>query len=110
MTTAVQTVDRHVANIATANDVFRRIGFNTTLTQGVHSLPDVCGLLNEVSRFNTFTEDNDPYGEHDFGSLNWHGEKIFWKIDYYNPTLSGWCDPLSKGCRRIMTVMLASEY
>ena len=37
-------------------------------------------------------------------------EKIFWKIDYYDPELKGWCDPLAPQCRRVMTVMLASEY
>jgi hypothetical protein len=102
--------DRHVANIARANDVFRKLGFCVTITQGIHALPDVGGLLVEVSRFNTFTEDNDPHGEHDFGSLFWHGNKIFWKIDYYNQLLTGWCDPLSDNCRRILTVMLADEY
>jgi hypothetical protein len=27
---------------------------------------------------------NDPYGEHDFGSFELAGEKFFWKIDYYD--------------------------
>jgi hypothetical protein len=103
-------VTQHVSHIAQANDMFRRLGYNISVTQGVHALPEVMKLLLEVSKFRDFTEDNDPYGEHDFGSLYWHGSKVFWKIDYYNQTLSGWCDPLSKECRRMMTVMLASEY
>ena len=43
---------------------------------------------NEVSvgvrDYAEFNEDNDPYGEHDFGSLKVAGEKIFWRIDYYD--------------------------
>ena len=53
-------------------------------TRGVQALPDVPGLVRAVQVFDTFTPDNDPYGEHDFGSINWHQEKTFWKIDYYD--------------------------
>jgi hypothetical protein len=38
----------------------------------------------KVRDFVDFTEDNDPYGEHDFGSFTVSGVKIFWKIDYYD--------------------------
>jgi Protein of unknown function (DUF3768) len=31
-----------------------------------------------------FNTNNDPYGEHDFGSFELAGEKFFWKIDYYD--------------------------
>jgi hypothetical protein len=96
--------------IATLNDVFRRSGWGITLTQGVQALEDVAGLLEAVRGFDTFTEDNDPHHEHDFGSLKWEGQKIFWKIDYYEQNFQYWCDPLSSDCKRVMTVMLASEY
>ena len=36
-----------------------------------------------VRDYTDFNEDNDLYGEHDFGSLKIAGQKIFWKIDYY---------------------------
>ena len=71
---------------------------------------DLYGLLEAVRWYDDFTADNDPYGEHDFGSLVWHGNKIFWKLDYYDQSLKGWCDPLAPDCRRILTIMLASEY
>ena len=71
---------------------------------------DLIGLSQAVEDFNSFTEDNDPYGEHDFGSLVFESQKEFWKIDYYDQDLRGWCDPLSANCRRILTVMLPSEY
>ncbi len=68
------------------------------------------GLLKAIETFRDFDEDNDPYGEHDFGSLIWHGTKVFWKIDYYDPDLKYGCDPLAVECRRVMTVMLAEGY
>lgn len=80
------------------------------LTSGVSNLNNIDGLIEAVRSFDAFNEDNDPYGEHDFGSLEWEGEKVFWKIDYYAQDLSGWCDPLSVACRRVLTVMLAEEY
>lgn len=92
------------------NDRFRELGFGISITQGVHALQDVTGLLRKVREYDKFEEKNDPYGEHDFGALYWYGKKVFWKIDYYNPTYSGWCDPLSDKCRRTLTVMLAEEY
>ena len=96
--------------IARRNDVFRRSGFGVTLTRGIQGLEDLPGLLEAVRDFDMFTEDNDPYGEHDFGSIGWRGEKVFWKIDYYDSNLQNGCDPLDTHCKRVMTVMLASEY
>lgn len=42
------------------------------LTRCVQSLPDDDRkeLLKQVQEFKNFTEDNDPYGEHDFGAIN----------------------------------------
>jgi hypothetical protein len=48
--------------------------------------------------------------EHDFGAIDWHGECTFWKIDYYDQTLTFGEDPLSTDCQRVLTVLLASEY
>jgi len=97
-------------DVASTNDAFRRAGFGTMVTSGIQNLPDVEGLMGAVRDFNDFNEDNDPYGEHDFGSLVWQGSKVFWKIDYYNQALSVWEDPTSKRCQRVITVMLAEEY
>jgi hypothetical protein len=96
--------------ISSLNDEFRRTTREIFVTQGVQSLPDVLGLVAAVRTFNTFTPDNDPWGEHDFGSIIWHQNKTYWKIDYYDQNLEYWCDPLSEECRRVLTVMLASEY
>lgn len=99
-----------IVMISMLNDKFRKSGFGVSLTNGVQSVPDLPGLLQAIRDYDEFTEKNDPYGEHDFGSLEWHGHKIFWKIDYYNNLLSCYEDPLSATCRRVMTVMLAGEY
>ena len=99
-----------VAKIAHKNDVFRKLGFGVTMTCGAALLPDIIGLMQKIRDFNDFNENNDPYKEHDFGKIDWHGKKVFWKIDYYNEKLSCFEDPLSKTCKRVMTVMLAEEY
>jgi len=51
-------------------------------TQGISALPpDVQSAIREkVELFDSFTEDNDPHGEHDFGAFEHEGERIFWKI------------------------------
>ena len=100
------------AEIARLNDGARDNAVHYIATRGILSLdPEVISkIYNSVQNFKDFTEDNDPYGEHDFGSLTVAGNKVFWKIDYYNQELSGWCDPLSPDCRRILTIMRADEY
>ena len=116
MNTTLECAGEQVGNtnssqIAFSNDVFRRQGFGVMVTRGIQDLGDeAVGVLRAVREFNAFTGDNDPYGEHDFGSFSWKDEKIFWKIDYYDESLERWEDPLSSTCRRVLTVMLADEY
>ena len=98
--------------IAELNDAARSNAMNYMATRGIISLGEVAisEALVGVQQFSSFTEDNDPYGEHDFGSLTVAGEKVFWKIDYYNQQLQYGCHPLNPDCRRIVTIMLAEEY
>jgi len=68
-----------------------------------------------VANANIFEEENDPYGEHDFGAVSVAavGEPIFWKIDYYadQSCTFGSEDPADPmRCYRVLTIMLASEY
>ena len=67
--------------IAQINDSFREnlpmfmmIG-QAVITRGVANLPeaDRMEILSMVQAFDNFTEDNDPYGEHDFGSFKQKG-------------------------------------
>jgi uncharacterized protein DUF3768 len=96
--------------VAQLNDEFRQHRHDWYITSGAQALPDVPGLLQAVQDFNAFTPDNDPHGEHDFGSIAWYQEKTYWKIDYYDQALQYWHDPLAPDCRRVLTVLLASEY
>lgn len=77
-----------MTDIKTLNDNLRKsfIGGRVILTQGINAkMPrDIARILAKVRNFNNFTKDNDPYGEHDFGSFDYNGEKIYWKIDYYD--------------------------
>ena len=99
------------ARIAVLNDSFRRSMQGCTVTRGVVALGAAANeVFVGVRDYSSFTEDNDPYGEHDFGSLEVAGERIFWKIDYYDEDLKNWCDPLSPVCHRVLTIMRADEY
>lgn len=99
------------AQIAELNDKHRRGMSGCTVTKGVAALtPLMNEIFIKVRDFSDFTEDNDPYGEHDFGCFEAYGKKLFWKIDYYDESLGYWCDPLSPDCHRVLTIMLAEEY
>lgn len=69
-------------------------------------------VLAAVAAFDTFTEDNDPYEDHSFGAFETAGEKLFWKIDLYDTAYHyGSEDPANpKATRRVLTIMLRSEY
>ncbi len=103
--------------IAELNDLCRKaMGVAGRLVQtcGIAALPmDAQSAIREkVETFTAFTPDNDPYGERDFGAFEHNGERIFWKIDYYDTTLTyGSEDPSDpKQTVRVLTIMLASEY
>jgi hypothetical protein len=55
---------------------------------------------------------NDPYDEHDFGSVTVAGHVVFFKIDYFDLDLRNHSpDPSEPAVtRRVMTLMLAEEY
>ena len=81
---------------------------------GVQDLPGTlqAQLLQQLRQFDDFNEDNDPHGEHDFGAINLDGKQFFWKIDYYDHRYQyGSPDPADRMLtRRVLTLMLASEY
>ena len=84
------------------------------MTAGVEAKGPVFVLCatSAVSAFEAFTADNNPHGERDFGSFSLGGERLFWKIDYYDKALHfGSPDPADPVVtRRVLTIMLASEY
>ena len=84
------------------------------LTSGVEALPKeaLALILLKVASFDDFSPDNDPYDEHDCSALTVGELRIIWKIDYYDNTMtsvsSDPSDPTAT--KRVLTVMLASEY
>lgn len=105
------------ARIRDLNDAFRTTGPSAgrwMITQGVQAEGPAFVLMatRAVQTFDGFSPDNDPHGEHDFGSINLAGQVLFWKIDYYDPTLSyGSNDPSDPAqTARVLTIMLASDY
>ena len=68
--------------------------------------------MQSISAYQLFTGDNDPYGEHDFGSLDFEGQKVFWKIDYFDKAMDKHSpDPADpRVTQRLITIMLAEEY
>jgi hypothetical protein len=103
--------------IRNLNDAMRRAGPSCghwMMTQGVMAEGPEFMLLatKAVQQFSAFGRDNDPHGEHDFGAFDLAGERLFWKIDYYDLELRyGAPDPADPSVTsRVLTVMLASEY
>lgn len=98
------------------NDAFRTTldGGQCLFTAGVSDLgiPFSMTALAAVRTFRDFTTDNDPHGEHDFGSVQIGEQKLFWKIDYYDSSLEfGSNDPADPAqTKRVLTIMLAEEY
>jgi Protein of unknown function (DUF3768) len=106
------------AKIRELNDAFRatmdhRLG-RVMMTAGVDALPsDVKAMvIRRVTTFSDFSTDNDPHGEHDFGSFMLAGRKFFFKLDYYDADMQyGSEDPANPAITtRVLTIMLAEEY
>jgi hypothetical protein len=72
----------------------------------------VARIVKTIAIFGDFCHANDPHQEHDFGSFEADGHVIFFKIDYYDKTLT--CHSPDAADRsvteRVITIMLAEEY
>ena len=68
-------------------------------------------VLKAVARFDRFDADNDPHGEHDLGSLDVGGERVLWKIDYFDRALTNHSpDPTDPAVTtRVLTMSPASS-
>ena len=102
------------AKIAALNDAARTsfIGCRVVITKGIATINDLDGLYAKVQAFTAFTDSNDPYGEHDFGSAEHEGETVFWQISYCDVDLLMHSpDPSDPAVTcRVLTIMLAEEY
>ncbi len=108
--------DDRTSRIRALNDALRcqGRGGKIMVTNGIAQLPPETGraIYDAVAAFSAFTADNDPHGEHDCASLEVAGQRIIFKIDYYDrqqrhhsPNAA---DP-TVTCR-VLTIMLAEEY
>lgn len=103
--------------IAALNDCCRHamgLACIAVQTPGINALPDPVqsAIRERVETFNDWTAANDPFGEHDFGAFDVEDVRVFWKIDYYNADYTGGSDDPADATqtRRVLTIMLASEY
>ena len=77
-------------------------------------------ILEIVRDYKTFSEDNNPHGERDFGAFNFCSndsiyetpERYFWQINYYDNDLKYHSDDATDPYKttRVLTIMKASEY
>ncbi len=105
-----------MTDIKTLNDNFRKtfIGGRVMLTSGIRAKTqdEIAEILEKVRSFDNFTTANDPYGEHDFGSFDYKGQKIFFKIDYYDKNMQYLSEDPTDFSKTIitLTILLAEEY
>jgi hypothetical protein len=98
------------------NDAIRTTftGGRVLMTEGVAGLPsDVKGnVLLSVRTFADFDRENDPRGEHDFGSFEVGGATYFFKVDYYSADMQGGSEDAADASKttRVLTIMRADEY
>ena len=104
------------AKIRALNDAFRKSfrGGRVMMTAGVAALEATVrnAVVEKIRSFDAFDDDNDPWGEHDFVSVELDGQTYFAKIDYYDRKLEAHSEDAAdpeKTCR-VMTIMLAEEH
>ena len=107
---------RRADKIRSLNDTFRKtmVGGTVVVTAGIMALDPTMQqkIIDAVKVFDAFTEDNDPWGEHDMGAFEVDGHRVFFKLDYYDLTRSRHSDDPTDPSKteRVLTIMLAEEY
>ena len=107
-----------IEQIRTLNDRLRRnlsTGIGTAvITTGVAALGDdaVARIVKTIAVYDDFCHEDDPHDEHDFGAFEADGQVIFFKIDYFDLTLTDHSDDPADltVTQRVITIMLAEEY
>ena len=131
--TALATAREQAARIARLNDLARSamgVACTAVATVGFRSLPDAdqSQVRELIETFDAFTEDNDPHGERDFGTIYHLGdgqwtterprvrdderERVFWKLNYYDREMRFASEDAANPAitRRVLTIMLSDEY
>lgn len=96
------------AEIARKNDLIRSTltGGRIMMTKAVSEAANRDEIIEAARTFNSFTKDNDPYGEHDFAIFEVGGEEYFFKFDYYDDKYEHF---LEDG-NRVLMIGFANEY
>lgn len=109
-------MQENTSEIRAINDHFRQSfsGGKAFITPGVAALgaEAVSRIVQTVAVFDDFSHANDPHQEHDFGAFPAEGTTVFFKIDYYDKSMTcGSPDPADPSVtERVITIMLAEEY
>ena len=109
-------MDSETARIRALNDELRQNFAEgiAVMTPGIAALgvEAVARIVKTVAVFDDFCHANDPHEEHDFGAFEAEGHTIFFKIDYFDPTLTWHSDDPADPTitHRVITIMLAEEY
>jgi len=104
------------ARIRALNDELRQrlIGGMAVMTPGIAALgPEaVARIVKTIEVYDDFCRANDPHEEHDFGAFDADGKRVFFKIDYFDSSLTVHSpDPSDPNVtKRVITIMLAEEY
>ncbi|MDE3238928.1 MAG: DUF3768 domain-containing protein [Paracoccaceae bacterium] len=121
--------DERTGKIAAQNDAFRKalsvtecdgqkidgtaVLTRTVMAMGAQFIADVTRAVRD---FATFTDDNDPLAEHDFGVVEvCHAglrQRAYWKIDLYDEdyVFGSPCPEDPAQTRRVLTIMLPEDY
>jgi hypothetical protein len=64
---------------------------NVVMTRSVSDMGPkfLVKCLYTLAHYDAFTKDNDPHGEHDSCTFEVNGQKVWFKIEYYNHDMSG---------------------
>ena len=109
-------MDTKTARIRALNDELRQdfAGGIAVMTPGIAALgaEAVARIVKTIAVYDDFCHANDPHEEHDFGAFDADGHRVFFKIDYYDKTLTYHSpDPADRSVtERVITIMLAKEY
>ena len=109
-------MDTKTARIRALNDDLRQhlSGGTAVITLGVAALGSAAveRIVKTIAVFDDFCHANDPHEEHDFGAFDTDGHRVFFKIDYFDESLSYHSpDPADPAVtKRVITIMLAEEY
>jgi len=108
-------VEPKIARIRALNDELRQrlIGGMAVMTPGIAALGQeaVARIVRTIEVYDDFCHANDPHEEHDFSAFDADGRRVFFKIDYYDSSLTVHSlDPSDPNVTKpVITIMLSEK-